>query len=756
MNAAFPLHLIPLLPFAGAAFALLFGKRVGKDAVTLVCCGAVAAAALMAAKAVWMLHGDVPPGGALVDTFFDAPWIQAGDLNVSAGLMLDRLSAVLVLVVTGIGFLIHVYSSSYMEHDEGYTRFFGYLNLFMGSMLILVLGDSMLVTFVGWEGVGLCSYLLIGFWYDKDANALAGRKAFVVNRVGDFGFLLAIFLLFTVTGTVKYSDLGGVVTALQKPLWFGMPAAYFIGLLVLVGAAGKSAQIPLYVWLPDAMAGPTPVSALIHAATMVTAGVYVVTRMHVVFEVAPATLAAVAAIGAATALFAATIGIAQRDMKKVLAYSTISQLGFMFVAVGSHLYSPTEGATSNYQAGIFHLMTHAFFKAGLFLGAGSVMHALGGEGDITRMGGLKKYLPRTRWTFLIYCLAIAGIFPFAGFWSKDAILGGAWAAAYPMTANAHGIEAFFAHNLGHILYFTLLLAAGCTAFYMFRLYFLVFEGEFRGTEEQRHHLHESPPAMTVVLWILALGSIVTGFLGVPQALHGHDLLGEWLSPIVVAQGHEESAGGFFAFAGIATLTSLAGIGLAYVLYGAGFSPRVRSFVASVPRLYKTVLNKYYIDEIYDTVIVRPIRWTAFVLWKAVDTFLIDLVFVNGVGFVVSGVGKLVRYFQNGDVQRYVIAILGGAALILWGATNFAAREAAQFEAHVEGHDVVVSAAGAGVNGKRIQYRIDWEGGSKFSAQQPSAVFRHTYDKPGKKKISVEAIDPRWGTTSVERHEVTVK
>ncbi|MFI5290570.1 MAG: NADH-quinone oxidoreductase subunit L, partial [Polyangia bacterium] len=358
MTAAFPLHLIPLLPLAGAAFALLVGKRAGKDAVTLVCLGVVAAAALMAFYAVYLLHGQLPPGGSLTDAFFDAPWMKAGDLEVHPGLMLDRLSAVMVMVVTGIGFLIHLYSTAYMEHDEGYTRFFGYLNLFMAAMLILVLGDSLLVTFVGWEGVGLCSYLLIGFWFDKDANAYAGRKAFVVNRIGDFAFLLAMFLTFSITSTLKYSDMGGVVEALHAPLWFGLPGAYFVGILILIGCTGKSAQIPLYIWLPDAMAGPTPVSALIHAATMVTAGVYMVARMHVVFEVAPATLAAVAGIGAATALFAATIAIAQRDLKKVLAYSTISQLGFMFVAVGSHLHG-----TSNYEAGIFHLVTHAFFKA---------------------------------------------------------------------------------------------------------------------------------------------------------------------------------------------------------------------------------------------------------------------------------------------------------------------------------------------------------------------------------------------------------
>ena len=678
--------------------------------------------------------------------------------------MMDHLNAILAMVVTGIGFLIHVYSTSYMEHDEGYTRFFAYLNLFMGSMLILVLGDSLLVTFVGWEGVGLCSYLLIGFWFDKDANALAGRKAFVVNRVGDFGMLLAIFLLFSVTGTLKYSNLGGFTEALHTPLWFGMPAAYFIGLLVLVGATGKSAQIPLYVWLPDAMAGPTPVSALIHAATMVTAGVYVVARLHMVFEVAPVTLAAVAAIGASTALFAATIGIAQRDMKKVLAYSTISQLGFMFAAVGSHLH-----ATSNYQGGIFHLVTHAFFKAGLFLGAGSVMHALGGEGDITRMGGLKKYIPHTRWTFLICCLAIAGFPGIGGFWSKDAILGGAHAALWPLGAVTqslidqkmslpfpNALEAFFALHLGTILYVALLAAAGCTAFYMFRLYFLVFEGEFRGTDEQLAHIHESPPAMTGVLWILALGSIVVGFLGMPDAFgEGVDKFGEWLSPVLIAQAREENLRQWLISAGIASAVGLSGIGLAYLLYGHGFSQTVRNFVAGAPRLYKTVLHKYYIDEIYDFLIVRPIRWTALILWKAVDSFLIDLVLVNGVGFLVGGVGKLVKYLQNGDVQRYVIGIIAGTAIILWGATTFTARDAKQFDARANGREVVVTALGAGSAGKRLQYQVDWHDG-KLSGPQQATLFRHVYDSAGDKKVTLTVIDPRWESTSVETKKVTVK
>ena len=780
MTADYPLHLIPLLPFIGAAIALLIGRRLGPNIVTLLCCGSVAAAFILTVKGVWMLHHDLPPTGALVGSFFDAPWIKAGDLTIGAGLVMDHLSAVLCLVVTGIGFLIHVYSTAYMEHDERYTRFFAFLNLFMGSMLILVLGDSLPVTFVGWEGVGLCSYLLIGFWLDKDANALAGRKAFVVNRIGDFGFLLAMFLIFSRTGTLKYAELGKYLDALHAPMWWGLPAAYFIGLLVLLGATGKSAQIPLYVWLPDAMAGPTPVSALIHAATMVTAGVYVVARLHFVFELAPATLAAVATIGAATALFAATMGIAQRDLKKVLAYSTISQLGFMFVGVGSYLGGT---ATSNYQAGVFHLVTHAFFKAGLFLAAGSIMHGLAGEGDIMRMGGLKKWMPQTRWTFLIYCLAIAGIFPFAGFWSKDAILGGVYYATWPTGPNPAGLELFFANNLGHILYGILLLAAGCTAFYMFRLYFLVFEGEYRGpapeaadahaahdTHAAAHDAHghahddhahgpahESPPEMTVVLWILAAGSILVGLLGIPDVVAaGADHFGEWLSPVLPPLAHEESRGEFFTSATVALTVSLLGIGLAWLLYGHGISQRVRNFVAALPRLYKVVFNKYYVDEFYDLVVVRPIRFIAFVLWKAFDAFFIDLLLVNGVGFIVSGFGKLSKYLQNGDLQRYIVALIVGGAVIVGVGTHYDVWAGAKFDARVSGLDVQVIAHGAGPTAKRLQYRVDWNGDGKYGATSMTPTFKHTYDAPGSHKIAVEAIDPRWGTVSRETRTVKVQ
>ncbi len=739
MTAAFPLFLIPLLPLLGAAFSLLVGKRAGKSVVTLVACGAVGAAFLVAANAVYTMATQLPPGGSLTDRFFDAPFIKAGDLTLSAGLLLDHLSAVLVLIITFVGLLIHIYSTAYMEHDEGYTRFFGYLNLFTGAMLILVLGDSMPVTFVGWEGVGLCSYLLIGFWFDKEANADAGRKAFVVNRIGDFGMLLAMFLLFTVAGTLKYTDLATKIDLLRTPLWFGWPAAYFAGLLILVGATGKSAQIPLYVWLPDAMAGPTPVSALIHAATMVTAGVYVVARMHFVFESGPISFNLVIAIGAATALFAATIGIAQRDLKKVLAYSTISQLGFMFAAVGSY----TTG-TSNYHAGIFHLATHAFFKAGLFLGAGSVMHALNGEGDIMRMGGLKKYLPHTRWTFLICCLSIAGIFPFAGFWSKDAILGGALEFLPTARPGAGALEVFFAQHGGQVVYAVLVAAAACTAFYMFRLYFLVFEGEFRGSDEERHHLHESPPAMTVVLWILAIGSFFVGLLGVPDVVHeGADLFGHWLDPIVAAQIHEESARSFWLGAGFTLSISAAAIGLAWFIYGGGLE-RARRMASTLPGVYRLLLHKYYVDEIYNLIIVRPFRFTASFLWNVIDKLIIDML-VSLTAFIVDKFGRLARLFQSGDAQRYVVGILVGTAGMIHIATNYAACTAVDFAVETQGNNVVVTPKAGGEDAARLQYRVDWEGSGTFTPAAAQRTLSHHYQTGGPKKITVEALDPRWDT-----------
>jgi NADH-quinone oxidoreductase subunit L len=763
MDTSYPLSLIPLLPLLGAAINLLFGKRLGKNAVSLIGCGAVFAAALVATKAVWLLGTDVIPGGALTDRFFSADWILATgdgqDLRVAAGLMLDRLSAVMVLVVTWIALLIHIYSSGYMEHDEGFTRFFGYLNLFTGSMLILVLGDSMPVTFVGWEGVGVCSYLLIGFWYHEDKNATAGRKAFIVNRIGDFGFLLGMCLLFSLVGTLKYSEIGAHMNILRQPLWLGWPAVYFIAVLIFIGCTGKSAQIPLYVWLPDAMAGPTPVSALIHAATMVTAGVYVVARTHVLFDVQPTSAKMlVAGIGALTALFAATIGIVQRDFKRVLAYSTVSQLGFMFVGVG----------TGAYAAGIFHLMTHAFFKAGLFLGAGSVMHAMNGEGDIMKMGGLGKHMPITRWTFFIYCLAIAGIVPFAGFFSKDAILAGAFGAEFVIPPGSAlvlsgktllGAEALasLVHFFPKILWGTLVLAALCTAFYMWRLYFVVFTGKFRGGHELEHHLHESPPEMTGPLVVLAAGSVLVGLLGIPHVIAHHgDRFGEWLSPIVPALTGEIPKATELGLMALTLLISVAGIGLAYVLYYGGVSSTAKNIAASVSGLYQVVFNKYYVDELYAFLFVRPLKRVAWFLWYVVDAFLIDKVMVELWAILTSALGKASRYLQNGDVQRYVIGMLIGVAGILAVTTNWSTHKAVDFKITQEGRRVTIE-AGQGSAPRGLVYSVDWDGDGKW--EEPETRFStlmHEYSAAGSYKIILQARDPRWGTTSQETKLVRVE
>ena len=505
----FNLRLIPLLPFLGAAILMLFGRKWSRDTVVAVAAGAIAGSCLVALDAFFTALPLAAPSGGLHDTV--GTWIAAGPLKIDLAFRMDGLSGLLCLIITFIGFLIHIYSSGYMEHDPDYPRFFAYLNLFCGSMLVLVLGDSLPVMFIGWEGVGLCSYLLIGFWYKETANANAGKKAFIVNRIGDFGFLIGMFLLFQYSGTLNFQEItanansavagSGLMTTLFPGTIFAAPVAFWAAVFLFVGATGKSAQIPLYVWLPDAMAGPTPVSALIHAATMVTAGVYMVARMHAVYLLSPGALAIVTAIGALTALFAAIIGFAQNDMKKVLAYSTVSQLGFMFVGVG----------TGNFEGGIFHLFTHAFFKAGLFLCAGSVMHAMSGSGDITIMGGLRKKLPWTHGVFVVCWLAICGIV-FSGFLSKDSIIAGAMSADETMKDFAW---------VGRDAGFVLSVAALGTAFYMSRLYFLVFSGESRASHEVQHHIHESPGSMVGPLVVLAIGAALGGLIGLPGSLFEH-------------------------------------------------------------------------------------------------------------------------------------------------------------------------------------------------------------------------------------------
>jgi NADH-quinone oxidoreductase subunit L len=539
----------------------------------------------------------------------------------------------MVLIVSGVGFLIHVYSVGYMHDDPRFARYFTYLNLFTLAMFILVLADSLPVLFVGWEGVGLCSYLLIGFWFSDRANAAAGKKAFIVNRVGDAGFLLATFLLFWNLGqgvhNLTFQEIAG--RAGEIP-----PATVTaIALLLLVGATGKSAQLPLYVWLPDAMAGPTPVSALIHAATMVTAGVYMIARLSFLYLLTPVAMEWVATVGALTALFAASIGLVQNDIKKVLAYSTISQLGYMFLAVGVGAFA----------AGIFHLMTHAFFKGLLFLGSGSVIHGMRGEQDMRRMGGLRHHMPLTFWTFLAGTIAIAGIPPLAGFFSKDAILAAAVAS-------------------GHVHLWVLgVIAAGMTSFYMFRLLFMTFFGECRADEHVRHHLHESPPSMTVPLIILAVLSVIGGWVGLPLHVGWGDVFGHFLAPVF--GGHalpHLSMSLELALMISSVAVALLGFVAAYWMYIV--QPDLPARVAGrVAGMYRLLLGKYYVDEIYDLMIVRSTAKLAEVLWKRIDVGVIDAA-VDGTAAVVDANARLWRRLQTGNVQHYAVSMLVGAMLLL--------------------------------------------------------------------------------------------
>ena len=623
------LWLILALPLLGVLFNLFLGKRAGKGAVSLVAPGVVAGAFGIACYAFAQLLS-LPAGSALTQTLY--PWIHAGSLTVDVAFRFDALSGTMVMIVTGVGFLIHVYSVGYMHDDERYSRYFTYLNLFTLAMLILVMGDSLPLLFVGWEGVGVCSYLLIGFWFTEEANAVAGKKAFVVNRIGDAGFLLAVFLLFWNLGGangLRFEEIAARVHEIPPHVLTA------VALLLFVGATGKSAQLPLYVWLPDAMAGPTPVSALIHAATMVTAGVYLIARMSFLYVLVPGALEVVAVVGALTALFAATIGLVQTDIKKVLAYSTVSQLGYMFLAVGVGAFS----------AGIFHLMTHAFFKGLLFLGSGSVIHGMGGEQDMRKMGGLRRFMPTTYRTFFVGTLAIAGIPGLAGFFSKDLILAAAFAE-------------------GHVgLWFMGVLAAGMTAFYMFRLLFMTFYGECRADDETRHHIHESPRTMTIPLVILAVLSVVGGYIALPMHLLWGDQFGHFLAPVLA--GHAEHHLSIPLELGLmATSVSFAasGIALAYFFYVA--RPELPGQLAEQARALHTLLvNKYYVDEIYEAVIVRPVVQGSRLLWRWFDVAVVDGA-VNGAASVVAGNARLWRRVQTGNVQHYAASLLVGAALVM--------------------------------------------------------------------------------------------
>jgi NADH-quinone oxidoreductase subunit L len=657
------LWLIPILCLAGAGVNLALGLvRARKSAVTAVGVGSVGLATLAAYAAVWQY---LQQSESIVrESYFT--WISAGAFRIDASFQLDPLSAVMVSFVTFVGFLIHVYSVGYMheESDRGYARYFAYLNLFMFAMLLLVLGSNLPVLFVGWEGVGLCSYLLIGYYYDQEWCASAGKKAFVVNRIGDLGVLLAIFVTLAVFGTSEFGELADAVA--HHPEEFGV-AATVIGLLLFVGAIGKSAQLPLYVWLPDAMAGPTPVSALIHAATMVTAGVYMVARTNFFYQISPTAMVAVAVIGGATAIFSATIALVQNDIKKVLAYSTVSQLGFMFLAAG-------VGA---FWVAIFHVVTHAFFKACLFLGSGSVIHACGGEQDMRKMGGLKKYMPTTYWTFVAATLAIAGIPIFAGFFSKDEILAKTFAAA--------------ATDLNHfgtvygLLWAIAVTAAFMTAFYMFRAVFMTFHGEFRGGEEAEHHLHESPRSMTVPLIILGLLSIVGGLvIGFPGHLFGKEglnLIEHFLHPVMASidVGHGEAGHGDgghgvslaveWMLVALSVAVAVAGIWLARRFYqGESAFEAPRSLAERFRPAYTLLLNKYWVDEIYDSAIVRPIHRVAVFSWKVIDVVIIDTVFVNGSAFFVELAGDFLRFITTGNVRNYALYVAVGIfilAVVLW-------------------------------------------------------------------------------------------
>ena len=633
--------LVPALPLAGVLLNGLLGRRAGKRVVAIIGPGTVGAAFAVTVALFLELLGRDPGSRVLTQILYT--WLEAGDFTASAGFLVDPLSVTLMLVVTGVGFLIHVYSIGYMHNEDarGFARYFAYLNLFTFAMLLLVMADNFLLLFVGWEGVGLCSYLLIGFWFKDKANASAGKKAFIVNRVGDFGFLLGIFLIFGTFGSVAFAD---VLPAADSVLALGGPLAFWICLFLFVGAVGKSAQIPLYVWLPDAMAGPTPVSALIHAATMVTAGVYMVARAHALYEMAPAVLAVVAGIGAATALYAATIGLVQTDIKKVLAYSTISQLGYMFLAVG----------VAAFTAGIFHLVTHAFFKALLFLGAGSVIHSLHGEQDMSRMGGLKRWMPVTYWTMLAATLAIAGIPPFAGFFSKDEILWKVWDAGHP------------------ILWAIGFVTAGLTALYMFRLFFLTFHGEFRGTPEQQSHLHESPPGMTVPLMALGALSVIGGWIGIPPAV-GHVLgdvpnaLESWLGPVFeaghAAEAHHAVPPAEYALMAASVAIALIGILAARHLWLT--RPGLPEQIAlRFQPIYAVLRNKYYVDELYDAVIVRPYNALSHFAWRVVDDGLIDGLLVGGTSRVVKWQSAVSSRVESGYVSTYVTVFFGGVVAIL--------------------------------------------------------------------------------------------
>jgi NADH-quinone oxidoreductase subunit L len=627
------LWLIPTLPFAGFLLNGTLGRKLPRALVATIALLFTAAPAFIVAQ-LWIFMKSA--GAPLSLSVVSRPWIAVSGFSVHFAFTVDHLTLIMLGVITGVGFLIHIYSVGYMAHEEGYWRFFAYLNLFMFFMLVLVLASSFLLLFVGWEGVGLASYLLIGFYFTKDSAANAGKKAFIVNRIGDFGFLLAMFLLVAHYGTLDFGTIFTQIAA--SPLTGGLFTA--IALLLVLGATGKSAQIPLYIWLPDAMEGPTPVSALIHAATMVTAGIYMVARCHVLFDHAPTALTVVACIGAATALLAATIGIVQHDIKRVLAYSTVSQLGYMFLACGVGAYS----------AGIFHLMTHAFFKGLLFLAAGSVIHALSGEQDMRKMGGLRKRIPITFWTMSAGVFAISGIYPFSGFFSKDEIL----------------YQTFVSPNPLHLLlWFVGLLTAGLTSFYMFRLWFKTFFGPSH-VEEHDHAVHESPWVMTLPLILLAVLSVIGGWVGIPAALGGHNEFEHFLAPVFASSAPVAEAGSHaveLTLAAVSLLTAALGFFIAYLFYyrkpgtAAAFAARFRP-------VYNLVDHKFWVDEIYGRGIITPLL----VLSRLILNGLVDGGILQGTTATLAATTRggnfLVRRIQSGNIRSYAGWLAAGAAVVI--------------------------------------------------------------------------------------------
>ncbi len=628
--------LIPLLPLLAFVINILFGRRFIKDKAHWISVPAVIGSFILSVGAFM----DVNAGNVINVNVYD--WIISGNFNVPIGFLIDQLTAVMLIIVTSISSLIFIYSIGYMHGDKGYYRFFAYLSLFVFSMLVLVMANNFLLLYLGWEAVGLCSYFLIGFWFDKKSAATAGKKAFIVNRFGDFAFGLGVILIFLTFGSLEYvkvfGDANNVIGQTLNILGYEVSTITVISLLLFFGAVGKSAQIPLHVWLPDAMEGPTPVSALIHAATMVTAGVFMVARSNPLFSLSAPAMITVAVIGGVTAIFAASIGLVQNDIKRVIAYSTISQLGYMFLALGMGAYS----------VAIFHLYTHAYFKALLFLGSGSVIHALNNEMNMQKMGGLKKYMPVTYWTAIAGSLSISGIPGFAGFFSKDEIL---W-------------QTYSGGLMGKFLWVLATIAAFMTAFYSFRLIYLTFHGKFRGTSEQERHLHESPPVMTIPLIFLAIGAIAAGWVGIPHLFMEHgDRIGEFLAPVLgFAEGKGTHAEEWLVM-GISVFAGLAGIFAAYIMYikRTDLPQKLGSIFQPV---YKLLYNKYWVDELYDKTIVRPVL-------KSCDRVFLGFIdgkiiegFINGLSGMINAFGQRLRHIQTGIFSLYGLIMAAGVLVII--------------------------------------------------------------------------------------------